>query len=105
MTDKEIEDLAERFKDRYEAPDGGFRSSFDLISFARAIEQAARATAADQSVLEGWKLVPVEPTDDMEAAAEDDYERTGATFPDWKSVYRAMIAAIESQRSGEGEPS
>lgn len=44
----------------------------------------------------GQQLVPVEATDDMEAAAENDYEDTGATFPDWKSAYRAMIAAAPS---------
>lgn len=40
-----------------------------------------------------WKLVPVVPTDDMEVAAENDYEQTGATFPRWKSAYAAMLAA------------
>jgi len=40
-----------------------------------------------------WKLVPVEPTDEMEVAAENDYEQTGATFPRWKSAYAAMLAA------------
>lgn len=40
-----------------------------------------------------WKQVPVEPTDEMEAAAENDYEQTGATFPRWKSAYAAMLAA------------
>ncbi|MDH1177972.1 hypothetical protein N5C72_07790 [Achromobacter mucicolens] len=40
-----------------------------------------------------WKLVPVVATDEMEAAAEDDYEQTGATFPRWKSAYAAMLAA------------
>lgn len=40
-----------------------------------------------------WKLVPVEPTDEMEVAAENDYEQTGATFPRWKSAYAAMLNA------------
>ncbi|RIJ02180.1 hypothetical protein DXK93_18530 [Achromobacter sp. K91] len=40
-----------------------------------------------------WKLVPVGPTDEMETAAEDDYEQRGETFPDWKANYRAMLAA------------
>lgn len=43
-----------------------------------------------------WKLVPVEPTDEMEVAAENDYEQTGATFPRWKSAYAAMLAAAPS---------
>ena len=43
---------------------------------------------------EDWKLVPVVPTDDMEAAAETDYEQfNGGYFPDWLSAYRAMLAA------------
>lgn len=46
-----------------------------------------------------WKLVPVVPTDDMEAAAEDDYEQTGATFPRWKSAYAAMLAAAPAAPS------
>lgn len=50
-------------------------------------------TTEQTKTAEGWVLVPVEPTDMMEAAGEDDYERTGATFPDWKSAYRAMLAA------------
>ncbi|EFF76121.1 hypothetical protein, partial [Achromobacter piechaudii] len=37
--------------------------------------------------------VPVEPTDEMEVAAENDYEQTGATFPRWKSAYAAMLNA------------
>lgn len=46
-----------------------------------------------------WKLVPVIATDEMEAAAEDDYEQTGATFPRWKSAYAAMLAAAPSPAS------
>ena len=41
----------------------------------------------------GYKLVPIEPTDEMETAAEDDYEQRGETFPDWKAKYRAMLVA------------
>ena len=49
---------------------------------------------AGNMVTAGWKLVPVEPTDDMEAAAETDYEQfNGGYFPDWLSAYRAMLAA------------
>ncbi|CAA2107732.1 hypothetical protein [Variovorax paradoxus] len=44
----------------------------------------------------GWQWVPVEPTDDMEVAAENDYESTGVTFPDWKSAYRSMLKAAPS---------
>jgi len=39
------------------------------------------------------RVVPIEPTDEMEVAAENHYESTGATFPDWKGEYRAMLAA------------
>lgn len=40
-----------------------------------------------------WKLVPVVATDDMEVAAEDDYEQRHSHFPCWKSAYAAMVAA------------
>lgn len=57
----------------------------------------------------GWKLVPLEPTDEMEAAAEDDYEQRGETFPDWKAKYRAMLAAapaspVSTVEQGEAQP-
>lgn len=51
---------------------------------------------APQGAQAGWKLVPVEPTDEMETAAEDDYEQRGETFPDWRSKWRAMLAASPS---------
>lgn len=41
----------------------------------------------------GWQLVPVVPTEEMEAAAVGDYEQSGGTFPRWKSAYAAMLAA------------
>ncbi|MBX9850042.1 MAG: hypothetical protein K2X64_12160 [Rhodocyclaceae bacterium] len=41
----------------------------------------------------GWKLVPIEPTDDMEVAAENDYENRGETFPNWKNKWRVMLSA------------
>ncbi|MNU91088.1 hypothetical protein D3C71_809690 [compost metagenome] len=49
-----------------------------------------------------WKMVPVEPTDEMETAAEDDYEQTGATFPRWKSAYAAMLAAAPTAPAANG---
>jgi hypothetical protein len=58
--------------------------------------EAAAVAVGDPA---GWKLVPIDPTDDMEAAAEDDYEHTGATFPNWKSAYRAMLCAVPSESS------
>lgn len=38
-----------------------------------------------------WKMVPVEPTEEMEAAAVDDYEQSGGTYR--KSGYAAMLDA------------
>lgn len=32
-------------------------------------------------------------SDDMEAAAEDDYEKRGETFPNWKHKWTAMLNA------------
>ena len=56
-------------------------------------EQAARRAPA-VPVPQGWKLVPVEATDDMEVAAENEYEQKPSYFPDWKSAYSAMLAAV-----------
>jgi hypothetical protein len=52
---------------------------------------------------EGWKLVPIEPTDEMETAAENDYEQRGETFPDWKSKWRAMLAAAPAHPAEQQE--
>ncbi|MCP1117009.1 hypothetical protein [Robbsia andropogonis] len=55
---------------------------------------------------EKQRVVPVEPTDEMEVAAENHYESTGATFPDWKGEYRAMLAAapaVEEAQPVKGE--
>ncbi|CAB3914156.1 hypothetical protein LMG26841_05156 [Achromobacter dolens] len=56
-------------------------------------ENAKHNAAIRASMPDGWKLVPIEPTDEMEVAAENDYEQRGETFPDWKAKYRAMLAA------------
>jgi len=79
VTDERILELARRHLH--------YDRTVDTLTFARALLSASKPAMA-----QGWKLVPIEPTDDMEAAAEDDYEQTGATFPQWKSSYRAMLA-------------
>lgn len=59
----------------------------------------AAAEADKRVVPEGWKLVPVEPTDTMLNMACDEYERWGGdacenfTLNDAKCVYDAMLAA------------
>ncbi|MFY3460918.1 hypothetical protein ACOTJD_30115 [Achromobacter xylosoxidans] len=60
----------------------------------RTGEENAKHNAAIRAGMpDGWKLVPVKATDEMEAAAENDYGQTGYAFPRWKSHYAAMLAA------------
>ncbi len=54
----------------------------------------ANSTLAGASIVpDHMALVPREPTDGMEAAAENAYEDCGNPFPNWKTAYRAMVAA------------
>jgi hypothetical protein len=69
----------------------------DAVAMAREDGLLPAASAVSMNTNNGWKLVPVEPTDEMEVAAENDYEQTGATFPRWKSAYAAMLAAAPTQ--------
>jgi len=76
-------------------------STYRLANLAFAAGQAS-------TIPEGWKLVPVEPTDDMvrlggentdsidwsDASQDEPYELA-------EKVYRAMIAAAPSQETGE----
>ena len=55
-----------------------------------------------QVVPDGFAIVPVEPTDEMEAEAENHYESSGSPFPDWKAAYRAMIAASQQKGGSAG---
>ena len=63
----------------------------------------ARASQSDgtSGVPEGWKLVPVEPTEAMHAAAVRTIVRCigNDDFP--PRVYRAMLAAAPNQSQGE----
>jgi len=58
-----------------------------------ALAAVRAALSRLSAVPEGWKLVPVEPTDEMEIAAENDYEKAHSHFPNWKQAYRAMLSA------------
>jgi hypothetical protein len=73
-----------------------WREALDAVP--EATPPTPEAEPAQQDT-KGWRLVPVEPTEEMEAAAEDDYEANGETFPDWKSKWRAMIAAAPQSPS------
>ena len=50
---------------------------------------------------EHMALVPREPTDAMEVAAENHYEESGTPFPNWRSAWRQMVAAA-LQGDGNG---
>ena len=73
-----------------------FQHGLEAMQALRAAmeQQPNHILDAGNMTLEGWKLVPVEPNDDMDAAAETDYEKfNGGYFPNWKHAYRAMLAA------------
>lgn len=62
-----------------------------------AAERIALATSApsDNGVPAGWKLVPVEPTLAMAAAAEQEYCRQGlGIFSNFPALYKAMLSAV-----------
>ena len=65
------------------------RSPGDVDDLIRAALAAAER--------EGWRLVPVEPTEDMKAAGEIEIDRDGYGTFLWPNealdVYRAMLAA------------
>lgn len=66
---------------------------------AQPTEASCRSTNAD-----GHVLLPFEPTDEMEVAAEDAYEESGSPFPNWKAVYRAMRdASLTTQPTASPE--
>jgi hypothetical protein len=69
-------------------PNGGTLEAF----YAGAEWQAARAASP---VAEGWKLVPVEPTEAMLRAGVDWTNRDDSLYDTdgTKAIYRAMLAA------------
>jgi hypothetical protein len=71
-------------------PRGPYLITADVHKFARALLDAWGARMA---VPAGWKLVPIEPTEDMRHACYEEYQRSGATYT---SICRAMIAAAPS---------
>lgn len=79
-----------------------------------SIAYRVRALASAQPAPQGWKLVPVEPTDEMLSAGQDAqnravYRRPQPVGKEWGGVYyRAMIAAAPSlppAGDGSGMPS
>lgn len=90
----------------------GHMPLFDLISKdMRVVDQKLRALAAsplteEQPVAEGWKLVPVEPTEAMTAGAIASYHRPPAdaalATEHVAKVFRAMLAAAPLPRSTTG---
>jgi hypothetical protein len=70
------------------------------IDGARAIARAAIAAAEaaqPTAVPDGWKLVPVEPTDEMLAAGS---EQDQQFYDHARFVYRAMLAAAPKPEGG-----
>jgi hypothetical protein len=61
--------------------------------------ELVRAVEAVCGIPKGMVLAPLEPTDEMEVAAENAYEESGSAFPNWKTAYRSMIAAAPTEAS------
>jgi hypothetical protein len=101
--DSVIEECAlsyEKFFMRHESTTFGY-----VIDGLRALKSqqdaAIESKPAEQSIPEGWKLVPIEPTQEMMDAGlyQSSHDSTSA---DVHSIWKDMVAAaIESQRSGE----
>lgn len=85
-TDSRLLDMKQSRVHGFDAARDALRAALDNLQCGR--EQNLNMIQA------GWKMVPVEPNDDMDAAAETDYEKfNGGYFPNWKHAYRAMLAA------------
>jgi hypothetical protein len=75
-----------------------FDGDSGLLRFGRLIEQALNAAASEKqtNTPEGWKLVPVEATNEMQWAAND-YSTATESKPKgmwwWNRLYQAMLAA------------
>jgi hypothetical protein len=87
-TDEQIEAIAERMASTLSASGG-------LRAFARAVLAAQPAPVpAPVPVPPGWKLVPVEPTDEMRRVGADVWHlHDGHLTRVIGDVYRAMLAA------------
>ena len=79
--------------DMYIGPDTDSLTEFAALAFAAG--QASK-------VPEGWKLVPVEPTEEMMREMTDQFMAiNGDNRTAFESAYRAMIATAPSQETGE----
>jgi hypothetical protein len=85
------------FDERNSARDAWRRTADQREEARRCIAQQTAPVVPD-----GFALVPVDPTEEMEAEAENHYELSGSPFPDWKAAYRAMIAASQQKGGSAG---
>lgn len=101
----------------------GSASPYNLLRVEAARNEAlAKAAAIQAPPLEGWRLVPVEPTEEMIEAMNEGFRsqrRTGAggmsIDAQWRreyapelSAYRAMLSAaplVEGEGSSRSQPS
>ena len=63
-----------------------------VLSMSAPIYSAAPVPLSDE-MPEGWQMVPIQITEEMEVAAENDYEMNSTYFPRWGDAYQAMLAA------------
>jgi hypothetical protein len=90
----------------FERLDDGCADREDREEIAGALEIASDVLSLVSSTKEGWRLVPVEPTEEMIEAYCTTLERLG--FTSWvtaSTVWAAMLAASPSPKLDHKTPS
>lgn len=93
LTNMQIDNLADHHE-LYEIQDNGRVDRDVLRAFARAILVQAAPAQQATPVMDGWRPMPIEPTEEMLRSAERSMDRgdwIGAWY--WRKGYAAMIAA------------
>ena len=97
-------EVADRVASVAMALDMYFSYERGLDPYIEELSKLAADVRAGQAskVPEGWKLVPVEPTDEMMREMTDPFMAiNGDNRTAFESAYRAMIAAAPSKETGE----
>lgn len=83
--------------------DDALREFKGYIARGHKYELRALYTHPAPGVPDGWKLVPIEPTQEMLTAARRATEIEGITTTPWLRgcIYRTMLAASPAQKGGE----
>lgn len=95
LSDDEIERIAHKHGT------GGLSAHWpEKMAFARDIERAILTRASAATVAEGWQLVPVKPTEQMQIAGR--YATHDNAWEQARAIWGAMLAAAPTQQGGLG---